>query len=107
MFANANVKRFTVNNLVVGEIPAGETVEVIFTIPNSGISPGDVGLACPVAALINGISMLPAVSRPNYPPGQLSIPFVNATAAPITPDPTIDYFIFMFKATGESKTFNS
>jgi hypothetical protein len=88
--------RYTITNLVIGNITAVNTLEVQVTLPGAQV--GDSGFACPRdAKMTNGISINPLrVTAPNT----VQIPFVNASAGAIDPADTFDFDVYLFRASG-------
>lgn len=91
--------RYTLTNLVIGNITAVTTLEVQVTL--AGVAVGDTGIAAPRdAKMTNGIAINPIrVTAANT----AQIPFVNASAGAIDPADTFDFDVFIFRGSGPSQ----
>lgn len=99
MLGNCVVQRVQLNNLVVAEVGAASSEETSVAVP--GCEVGDIGyFVCEQEAtsgiVYNGARCAVA--------GTMLLRFSNPTAAPITPTPTNDYKLFIFKAQGQVQT---
>lgn len=95
---NCAVYRYSLDNVVIPNIPAGATVEVQVVL--NGARVGDAGIASTkLAPMTSGISISPVrISASNV--GQ--IPLTNGSAADINPVDTLDFVIHLIRATGQS-----
>ena len=98
LYYTGGIARYTIDNLVIGNLPATTTKEIAVTLPGAAL--GDIGIACPREAIFTaGIIINPVrISAANT--GQ--IPFVNASPGAIFPpqQDTHDFTIVLFKANG-------
>ncbi len=95
-YYSGGIARYTIDNLVIGNITAVTTLEVQVTLPGANV--GDIGIACPRDAIFTaGVGINPVrISAANT--GQ--IPFVNGSAGAINPADTFDFTIALIKASG-------
>jgi hypothetical protein len=102
MFAiggNCVVKRFRLNNLVVGAVGAADSLNVdVVVAATHGLTTDCIGIAVPVDADWTAGLPLPTVRATSAT--NLRLRFVNPTAAPVDPADTFDWDVFMFMPTG-------
>jgi len=92
------VQRYTVENLVIGNITAVLSLLVTVTVAGQQLSAGD-GVQVTLRSatpMTNGISFYGVVVSAT----QLGIVFVNASAGAIDPADTFDFDIYVTKKTG-------
>ena len=96
--ANMTVRRFRLNNLVVGNIGAAGSlnVDVAITADNSIVNA--TGIAIPVDADLTA-GLLPPVVRCTAN-NNLRLRFVNPSAGAIDPADTFDWDVYLFIPTG-------
>ena len=102
MFAiggNCVVKRFRLNNLVIGNIGAAGSLNVDVAISAAhGLTTDSVGIAIPVDADLTAGLPTPIVRATSNV--NLRLRFVNPSAGAIDPADTFDWDVFMFQPTG-------
>lgn len=88
--------RYTVTNLAVPSIAAVTTTEVQVTL--AGVKVGDSGFFAPRdQKMLNGMALLPIrVTADNT----AQLPFCNASAGALDVPDTVDYDVYVFRATG-------
>lgn len=93
-------QRFTVENLVIGNITAVTTLVVSVLVAGAGLQAGDGVQVTPrvAAGLTNGIAVYGVIIDATH----IGIAFVNASAGAIDPADTFDFDIYVTKKTGQA-----
>lgn len=99
MLANAVVRRFVFNNLVIANIGAVTNLDVDVAVTAGAVEAGMVGFAIATdASMTAGIpGIIPARATAN---NNIRLTFTNASAGGINPPDTFDFTVFMFQNTG-------
>lgn len=100
MGGNCVCRRYSVENLAIGNITAVTTLTVNVDVSSAGLNTGDGVLVTPRGtALTNGISLYGHIVDSNT----IGLDFVNASAGAIDPVDTFDFDVYVFLQTGNKQ----